>query len=825
MEKRKETIEQLSLIAGLAEDFDCVSYVDLQRNVIRDQRVGAVLSEAVDGWEDTVNYTAKMMLFANALVAPSERERLLKQTSAEAVRAQLAERPVFYIDTRIILNGKERMYQLKFVADTAKGDHAVLGFHNINEAVARHRQEMVQSAVMNGLTSDFECVAYAELAENRVTVCRISELFAKYIPGWRTVTDYAVRARLLADALVLEEDRDSFLLQTSPEQVMKGVTDEKAYYVEFRIRYEDTVKIYQVKYILDPNNKNCVVLGVHNVDAEKKREMERYAREDAAKVKSNFLTRMSQDILTPLRSIRKGLEFARENISDAEILQRSMEKAIVTSEYLYGLVSDVLNITSDKANGGNAVHEPMNVRAFVEHCCGAVEGQIREKNIRLVRYIDDIAHPFVRSDAPRLRQIILNLLNNAIKFTPQGGQVTFRVSELTATERSATYKFDIADTGAGMDRRILEHIWDVLAMRADTSAPDSTGTGIGLAVCRMLADMLGATISVDSRVGEGSCFSVLLPMELDPEANTSAGKEDASILNGMHILAADDNELSLNFVTELLRDSGAIITQAENGKRALELFRSSSPGEYDAILMDSVMPEMDGIEATRAIRALPRADSATVTIIGMSTGISEENMAAFRGAGISAYVGKPIQIPALVNALLTCIHSRSQLLEKELAVANESSTKDALTGVRNRTAYERAEIKLNREIAAGTAEPFAFLFCDVNYLKLTNDTYGHERGDELIRNACRQICDAFKHSSVFRMGGDEFAAILRGADYENRDALLGRMAPSEQYGNASIACGLAVFDPERDRELLDVYKRADAAMYEHKRKMKLEDRK
>ncbi len=816
----REKYEQTSIISCLAEDFDCVSYVDLNNQTVTDPRVSSQLNDCIDGWNDTESYIAKMMLFANALVVPAEREDFLKRVQIGHIREMLAARPVYYVDCRVNFNGKDRVFQLKFVLDRANPDHAVIGYHSIDVATAKRRRSMVQGAVLDALTSDFECVAYLELAENRVMIYRISEIFAKAIPGWRTVTDYAVRVRLLADALVVDEDRDRFLIQTSAERVMKGVMEDTAYYVAFRIRFEGEIRIYQVKYIQDPNDKNGIVLGVHNVDREKRMELERHAQEDAAKLKSDFLTQMSNDILSPLKSIRTVLRNAREDLSDAEILQKSMEKAEVTAQYLYSLVNDVLNVTRNKSDVLEIRNEPMNMRQFAERCCATVEEQAAEKSIRLIRYIDDIAHPHVLFDALHLRQIILNLINNSLKYTPEGGQIIFRVTELTANDRSATFKIDIADSGNGMDRRVLEHIWDVFALRADTNASGNSGTGLGLAVCKMLADMMGATITVDSKIGEGSCFSVLIPMDLDPDASSSDSGGDTSVLNGMHVLLADDNEVSRNILSELLRDSGAILTQAENGQQALEKFRTSEINAYDVILMDNVMPVMDGLAATRAIRALPRADSTTVTIIGMSVGLSETDIEGFRAAGISTYLEKPIQIPTLVNALLTCVNSRSQKLEEALAVANESSTRDALTGVRNRMAYERVEARLDGEIAAGSAAPFAVAFCDVNNLKYTNDTFGHERGDELIRNACRLICNVFQHSMVFRVGGDEFVAILGGADYADRDALKEKLKDSGNYGGVSVACGMSAYDPDTDRSVSDVFKRADAGMYEDKRKMK-----
>ena len=562
-------LEQAAMIAGLAEDFDYIASADLEKNTITDRRRSPLLSECIDGWDDTVNYTAKMMLFADALVIPPEKESFLAKTDAKAIRAQLETCGAFYVDCPITLYGKERLYQLKLVSAAPDNSRVTIGFHSINDAAIKARRSVVQDIVMDGLTSDFECVSYVEFTGNRVTCCRISELFAKYIPGWRTVTDYAVRIRLLADALVVEEDRERFLFMTSPEQVMQGLSEDRVHYVVFRIRAEDATWIYQAKFISDPDDRSAVILGIHNVDREKKQEMERHAQEDAAHVRNEFFTQMSSDILGPLGSIQTVLHNARNNISDAENLQQSLEKADLTAQYLSGLVSDVLDMTRENGGGADVVREPMNMRVFVERCAAVIEEQAAEHRLRLDCYFDDIVHPHVRFDVSHLRQIVLNLLNNAVKYTPEGGKITFRVGELIAAEETVTFKIDIADTGHGMDRDILEHIWDVFALRADTSGDDSSGTGLGLAVCKMLADKMGATIAVDSKVGEGSCFTILLPAELDREAEQTQPADDVSILNGMHVLLAEDNELSRNLLKELLADAGAIITDAENGTVAL----------------------------------------------------------------------------------------------------------------------------------------------------------------------------------------------------------------------------------------------------------------
>ena len=295
-------------------------------------------------------------------------------------------------------------------------------------------------------------------------------------------------------------------------------------------------------------------------------------------------------------------------------------------------------------------------------------------------------------------------------------------------------------------------------------------------------------------------------------------------LVGQRILLVEDNELSREIFFNILRDEGANVVLAENGKEAVEIFSASAVNNINTILMDLMMPVMDGYEASKKIRAMVRDDARTVPIIAM-TGeaffLLEEKI---RECGMNGYLTKPCDIQAMLRVIMSCLWARSVRLTDELATVSTDSSIDTLTNTKNRTAYDKLIKTLDEKITEGDKPEFAIVLCDVNHLKETNDIKGHQAGDQLLRNMAQVICNSFRASPVFRVGGDEFAVLLMQDDYEHReelmDSLQERMKQAAADGNDNFASGMATYMPMIDRNVSSVYYRADAVMYENKRVMK-----
>lgn len=299
-------------------------------------------------------------------------------------------------------------------------------------------------------------------------------------------------------------------------------------------------------------------------------------------------------------------------------------------------------------------------------------------------------------------------------------------------------------------------------------------------------------------------------------------------LEGIKILIVEDDRISREITKSILEENGALVTEAESAEEALKLFKDSEGKIYDAILMDIFMPIMDGFDCAAAIRASKVRGAETVPIIAISASRSEMDVNRAREMGMNAYLFKPISAGKISKALVNCMRDQANELQRKLTKTNRVANRDSLTGVRSMAAYmDKVEV-LKEYVNKGIDASFGLVECDLNGLKGVNDTYGHDIGDVYIVNSCRAICDVFKHSPVFRIGGDEFVVVLEGEDFANRDVLMEqlRMLVEESsnkadpvHGRFSIASGLAVYNAETDKTVGDVLKRADTAMYNNKKLM------
>ncbi|MBO4679158.1 MAG: diguanylate cyclase, partial [Lachnospiraceae bacterium] len=305
-------------------------------------------------------------------------------------------------------------------------------------------------------------------------------------------------------------------------------------------------------------------------------------------------------------------------------------------------------------------------------------------------------------------------------------------------------------------------------------------------------------------------------------------RNEGSDLSGINILMVEDDEVSRSIGSEILRGAGAWVTEAQSGDEALDILKNVDDDAFDAILMDIFMPDMDGFDTTKRIRESKIMGMDTIPIIAVSVSHSYMDVERATESGMNAYLYKPISVSQVSKALMYCMRDQANALQEKLNKSNRVANRDPLTGVRSVAAYmdkiEGLKEKVNRQEAGS----FALVECDLNGLKEVNDTYGHDIGDIYLVNCCRAICGVFRHSPVFRVGGDEFVVVLEDKDLEYRDKLMDilKRTIEESYekgdpihGKVSVAAGLAVYDPEIDKTVSDVLKRADTSMYNNKRVM------
>ena len=378
----------------------------------------------------------------------------------------------------------------------------------------------------------------------------------------------------------------------------------------------------------------------------------------ANRAKSTFLFNMSHDIRTPLNGIMGLLKIDKDHFEDRELVRANHDKMLVAADHLLSLINDVLEVSKLEDGNIELAHQPMSL-ADVSQEVGTIIGErTAEAGIRFEFQAQELPVVWVYGSPLHLRQIFLNIYGNCIKYNREGGSVTTQVQCLGAAHGRVTYRWTISDTGVGMSQEFLKRIFEPFAQERADARSVYQGTGLGMTIVRGLVEKMNGTIEVTSREGEGSTFVITLPFEIAPEQQPErpdeSAAEEAKSIRGLCLLLVEDNDLNAEIAQTMLEDEGAQVTVAENGKRAVERFQSSLPGTFDAILMDVMMPVMDGLTATRAIRALDRPDAATVPILAMTANAFKENAEKCFAAGMNAHLTKPLRPEEMVRAIARC---------------------------------------------------------------------------------------------------------------------------------------------------------------------------
>lgn len=417
----------------------------------------------------------------------------------------------------------------------------------------------------------------------------------------------------------------------------------------FRLLYRNRIVISAVVICILLTGIVILVWSLHRAQKEQQ-------KADAANAaKTAFLTRMSHDIRTPLNGILGLIEIEELKDGDMQVARESRAKARVAANHLLSLINDILEMGKIEDRKLTLEHAPFNLKELCDDALVLCKLRASGNGITLQdNSLPYATGPYMIGSPTHIRRIIINLLDNSIKYNKRGGSVTFSSQTKPLDDGRALFCFSVSDTGIGMAPEFLKHIYEPFAQEGDDARSKFQGTGMGMPIVKSLIDLMGGTIEISSEVGAGSTFNVQIPLDIDknPQARERAdGQANSCSFAGMNVLLAEDNELNAEIAQALLESEGIVVTRTADGNETVNLYVGRPAGSFDAILMDIMMPGMDGYEATRAIRLSEKADAADIPIIALTANAFAEDAQAAHDAGMNAHLPKPLDFNKLKNML------------------------------------------------------------------------------------------------------------------------------------------------------------------------------
>lgn len=469
---------------------------------------------------------------------------------------------------------------------------------------------------------------------------------------------------LLVDFLVSPKHRESFAQFIKPENILKSMKQKKesSHYI-----YQDINDRWYITYIVpaqfdEDGNVRTVLVASRDIDDHQKKEIAyqeelKKTAEDAElanAVKTTFLRRMSHDIRTPINGIRGMATLVKHHLNEPQKEEEYIDKIITSTDYLLDLVNDVLQMNKLESGKIYFENKSFNMEDLIKETVELCKIQADQQDIKLKLGQMHTEHEHLIGSPVHLRQIAQNLITNAIRYNQVGGSVDITWKEIDFDGNNATYEFICKDTGTGMSEEFQKHLYEPFAQENDNGRSKYSGTGLGLPIVKQLVEHMGGTIWFTSKKGKGTTFVVTIKLQVDINYRKSF-REDPQIqtksIHGVKILLVEDNEINMQIAKELLEERGAIITEAHNGREAIEIFDKSKEGEFDIILMDIMMPEMNGLDATRYIRGMKREDALRIPIFAMTANAFIEDINQSREAGMDAHFSKPLNMEDVIKMI------------------------------------------------------------------------------------------------------------------------------------------------------------------------------
>lgn len=615
------------------------------------------------GVEFGEGYETAMERYIFRYVIPQDQERLRTMTKKDYVLEQIRKNQKFYIRYQV----KDNPYGLKYLeihfSATGKAEEencAILAQRDVNAVVEqeeKYKLEARQSleGILEGARTGIWTIELEEGCQPRMYADRTMRILLGVPDGIEPEECYRRwYENIEPDYVDMVQEAVQEILETGRAEVIYPWN-----HPELGRIYVRCGGVPDKKFKKPGNSLNGYHQDITDTMVTRKKQeqaimelLEKVRRANSAK--SEFLSHMSHDLRTPINGIL-GMLAIMERSQDAPERQKDCrEKIRVSTEHLLSLVNDVLEVSKLESGRPTVKEEPFDLHEILRNCITILSIQAEEAGIRLVLEEVDLQHSRLLGNPLHLKQILMSIIDNAIKYNRPNGSVFVHAKEIACRGGIARYQFAVEDTGIGIGEEFKQHIFEPFTQEHQGARTNYNGTGLGLSIVKKLVDQMEGIIEVESQIGKGSTFQVTLSIQVDKARSTQSEDEERNIrtdIAGMRVLLVEDNEINCEIVEFMLKQAGAEVVTANDGKAAVDAFAASAPETFDCVLMDLMMPVMSGYEATRVIRGLDRPDAETVPIIALSANAFEEDVTMAKDAGMDEHLAKPVDFNKMCRVL------------------------------------------------------------------------------------------------------------------------------------------------------------------------------
>ena len=679
LEQGKHIMDKLSM------DFTAVYVVDLNSGkyetlkLTQNTNALKMLNETQKPYETFHDYVTQ---YAKEYVPEDERAEFLKCFSYPYLKEQLCSTERFVFHYRSFPNAGDRQYfevqAVKLDSEADQSEFIILvGIRHIDEVLLKEKQiqdrlkkaleeAKLKNEIISAIGKSYDYISRFDLEADTYEVVSGEENFPG-IAKHRGCLSKDLRHN--CEQLVAEEYLEGFLTFCDVSTMAERLQNEESLSMEYRTTNGEWRRTRLIVKKRDEHGRVTHVLcAVRSINDEKRKEQQLALRAAEAKhetaMKTRFLSNMSHDIRTPMNGIIGLLDMAEEFPDDLQMQEKCRKKIRELSKYLLSMVNDILDM--NKLQSGEIANQDMtfDIADMLRTANEAAQIKAEEKQIEYIVEWEKSSypHPYLVGNPLFTARILSILADNAIKFSHIGSTISVNCNEEQLDDKNVICEFVCKDHGIGMSKEFTEHAFELFSQENESSRTRYEGTGLGLAIAKKLTDRLHGTICLESEKGVGTTATVRIPFKIGTPDDIKVVRDYKTIsLQGLRVLLVEDNDLNMEIARFILEDQGMIVEGAVNGQEAVELFERSEPGYYSVILMDIMMPVLNGLDATRKIRTLKRTDAETIPVIAMSANAFSDDMIRSRLAGMNAHLAKPLDRKKIVETIQKCLSPNNHI--------------------------------------------------------------------------------------------------------------------------------------------------------------------